>query len=323
MNHGRNTADIGMDVHLNQHDRTGSAHSQTNIIMKKSLKPFGAGVAGWIVGLMVLFGLAWPLSSPDTVSNAIIWMLEHWWAAYSLGLVALLAKALSAKIPPLTSLLAYILPIAVMMLLALVFVWIYPNSGFREDLLSYIPVSVVFYVMSWMWISLRKQAEPCLLRATAPPLFGGIIILALVAVPVFTSNAFIYRNAFTLDVLEVQRPENALVAKCVLEIHKAGDYEFRSPSTYYFEMIYPEMTEDGAMPQSTVVWGEAGKPAAGAAGKYPLEIRWSHIPKSEMMATTEIMNHAVPIVLEAHSSGNPAEVLYTLTGWEPEKNTSQ
>ena len=291
--------------------------------MKKNLTPYGAAIAGWIVGLVVLFGLAWPLSSPDTVANAIMWMLEHWWAAYALGLVFLFAKALSAKIPPLTSLIAYILPLAVMMLLAMAFIWIYPNTGFREDLLSYIPVSVVFYIMSWMWISLSKLDEPGLLRATTPPLFGGVIILALVAVPVFTSNAFIYRKAFTLDVLEVQRPENALVAKCVLVIHKPGDYEFRSPSSYYFEMIYPELMEDDKMPQSTVVWGEAGKPAAGASGKYPLEIRWNNIPKSEMMAATEMMTDALPILLEAHPPGKPAEVLYTLTGWEQEKNTSQ
>lgn len=206
-----------------------------------------------------------------------------------------------------------------MMLLAMAFIWIYPNTGFREDLLSYIPVAVVFYIMSWMWISLRKLDEPGLLRATTPPLFGGVIILALVAVPVFTSNAFIYRKAFTLDVLELQRPENPLVAKCVLAIHKPGDYEFRAPSSYYFEMIYPELMEDDAMPKSTVVWGEAGKPAAGASGKYPLEIRWNNIPKSEMMAATEMMTDAVPILLEAHPPGKPAEVLYTLNGWEKEK----
>jgi len=298
------------------------SHFITITIMKKSLTPFGAGILGWILGLMVLFGLAWPLSSPDTVSNAIIWMLEHWWAAYALGLVVLVAKALIAKIPPLTSLVAYILPLAVMMLLAMTFIWVYPNSGFREDLLSYIPVAVVFYVMSWIWISVSKQGEPGLLRASAPPLLGGIIILALVAVPVFTSNAFIYRNAFTLDVLEVQRPENSLVAKCVLEIHKPGDYEFRSPSSYYFEMIYPELMEDGSMPQSTVVWGDAGKPAAGNSGSYPLEIRWNNIPKTEM-AAAEMMTDAVPILLEAHASGKPDEVLYTLTGWEPEKKARE
>lgn len=291
--------------------------------MKKSLKPFGVGIAGWILGLLILFGLAWPLSSPETVANAVMWTLKNWWAAYALGLVALVLSALRGKIAPAVPLLAYLLPITVIVGLAMVFMLIYPNSGFREDLLSYIPVAVVFYVMSWIWISLGKDKEPDLIKASTPPLFGGILILALVAVPVFTSNAFIYRNAFALDVLEVQRPEKSLVAKCVLEIHKPGDYEFRSPSFYYFDIIYPEMMEEQALPTASVVWGGAGKPVAGATGKYPLEIRWDNIPKGELMVGAENMPEAVSVLLEVHAPDNPDVLLYTLTGWMPESPERQ
>jgi hypothetical protein len=291
--------------------------------MKKSLKPFGVGIAGWILGLLILFGLSWPLSSPDTIANAVMWTLKNWWAAYAFGLVALVVSALRGKIAPAAPLLAYLLPIAVIVGLAMVFMWIYPNSGFREDLLSYIPVAVVFYILSWIWISLGKEKEPDLIKASTPPLFGGIMILGLVAVPVFTSNAFIYRNAFALDVLEVQRPDKALVAKCVLEIHKPGDYEFRSPSFHYFDMFYPEMGDEQTAPTVTVVWGDAGKPANGASGKYPLEIRWDNIPNGDLFLGAESMPEAVPVLLEVHTPQNPQELLYTLTGWMPESSERQ
>jgi len=286
--------------------------------MKNPLTPFGAGIAGWILGLLILFGLAWPLTSPDTASNAVMWAIRYWWAAFALGLVTLLVTAVVRKIPPHKSLLAYILPVVVMALLALACMLIYPDSGFREDLLNYMPVAVVFYIMSWLWVRYRKESDSDMLRAVTPPLFGGIIILTLVAIPVFSSNAFIYRNAFTFDVLDVELPEQSMIAKCVLEIHKPGDYEFRSPPFFYFDMFDPESMEQDAKPMCSVVWGDAGKPGPGATGRYPLEIRWTNIPGIELMAAADMMNDSIPIILEAHASGHD-EVLYTLTGRELEK----
>lgn len=285
--------------------------------MKDSLKPFGAGIAGWILGLLVLFGLAWPLSKPDTVANAFMWMIERWWAAFALGFVVLIITALRKKIALKASMVAYLLPVGIMLALALACVWIYPNSGFREDLLSYMPVTVVFYVMSWIWISIGKNKQPDLIKASTPPLFGGIMILALVAVPVFRSNAFIYRNAFTLDVSDFQVSGQTMVANCTLEIHKPGNYEFRSPPLYYFEVIYPELIGQDQAPDVELQWGAAGKPAAGATGKYPLAINWKNIPEHELMPSPELFSESMPILLEVHAEGNPGDVLYTLSGLLP------
>jgi hypothetical protein len=289
--------------------------------MKKNHIPFGAGVIGWILGLLVLLGLSWPLTSPDTVSTAVMWAIGYWWAAYAFGLVVLIVTAVIKKIPLQPSLLGYIVPVAVMAVLAMACLWIYPNSGFREELLSYMPVAVVFYVLSLLWVMLRKQGESKgdVLRTVVPPLFGGIMILALVAIPVFTSNAFIYRKAFTFDVLEVKHPEKSMIAKCVLHIHKPGDYEFRAPSFYYFDMMEPEETTGDNAPSSTITWGQAGKPAAGATGTFPLEIHWSNIPAYAKEDLQALMSDALPILLEARSAAQPEQILYTVSTEESER----
>jgi hypothetical protein len=286
--------------------------------MKNNQIPFAAGVVGWILGLLVLLGLAWPLTSPDTFSTAVMWAIGYWWMAYAFGLVVLVVTALTKKIPLQPSLLGYIIPVAAMAALALACLWIYPNSGFREELLSYMPVTVVFYVLSLLWVALRKQSEATgdLLRTVVPPLFGGLMILALVAVPVFTSNAFIYRNAFAFDVLEVKHPERAMVAKCVLEINKPGDYEFSAPSFYYFDMMDSGETSGEGAPTSSITWGAAGKPAAGATGKFPLEIHWKNIPAYAKEDLESMMFDALPILLEARSADQPDQILYTVSAEE-------
>lgn len=295
-----------------------------NLPMKNNHIPFAAGVVGWILGLFVILGLAWPLTSPDTVSTAVMWAIGYWWAAYSFGLVLLVITALIKKAPLQPSLLGYIVPVAVMAALALACLWIYPNSGFREELMSYMPVAVVFYLLSLLWVTLRKPTETKgdLLRTVVPPLFGGIMILALVAVPVFTSNAFIYRNAFAFDVLEVKHPEKSMVAKCLLVIHKPGDYEFRAPSFYYFDMMDPDTADGTNAPTSTINWGEAGKPAAGATGKFPLEIHWNNIPAIAKADLEAMMADALPILLEARSAAQPEQILYTVSAEGAEQESA-
>lgn len=285
--------------------------------MKDALKPFGAGIAGWIFGLLVLLGLAWPLSSPDTTANAVMWMIERWWIAFAFGFVVLLFAAHRKKISAKTSIVAYLLPVAVMLAFVMTCIWIYPSIGFREDLLSYMPVVVVFYVMSWIWVSMGKNEKPDMIKASTPPLFGGILILALVAVPVFKSNAFTYRNAFTFEVSDIKAGDSKMVANCMLEIHKPGDYEFRSPPFYYFEVIYPELMDQGKVPTVELMWGAAGKPAAGATGRYPLAIEWNNLPTHEMLSSQEYMGEAMSILLEVHAQGDPGNVLYTLSSQPP------
>jgi hypothetical protein len=283
--------------------------------------PFGAGVAAWILGLIALFVLSYPLSSPETVSNALIWSISYWWIAYVIGLATLIVVALLKKIPMQASLIGYVAPVAVMAVLALICLGIYPNAGFREDLLGYMPVAVVFYLISWLWVRFSGQAESKegdALRTLVPPLVGGVMILVLVVVPVFMSNAFIYRNAFTLDVLKIQRPGNSLTVECVLEIHKPGDYDFRVPPFFYFDMMEPEDIDDGDRPSNSVTWGESGKPKPGSTGRFPVVISWDNIPSFAMDELTGTSPGALPILLEVRAAARPDEILYTVSSTESE-----
>jgi hypothetical protein len=290
--------------------------------MNQNQIPFAAGVIAWILGLMAILGLSWPLTSPDTVATAVLWAMGYCWAAFAFGLVVLVATARLRKIPLQPSLFGYIAPVAAVTVVAMVCLWIYPSVGFRAELMSYLPVTVVFYVMSLLWLALRKQSEARgdMSRMALPPLLGGLMILALVVSPVFTSNAFIYRDAFKLDVLEIKHPDNAMVAKCVLEIRKPGDYEFSAPTFFYFDMTDPESGESDNSPTSTVSWGQAGKPAAGAVGSFPFEILWSNIPTIASQELRTLSPDFLPILVEARSAAQPDVILYTIgTEEEPEE----
>jgi hypothetical protein len=288
--------------------------------MKNDQLPITAGVGGWILGLAVLFGLCWPLASPETISNAVIWAGNLWWVAYLFGLLVLIATALLKKAPMRSALIAYIGPVAIMVALAAVCFTIYPNSGFREELMSYMAAVVIFFVLGLLWVRLQKpnDARGVILRNLVPPVFGSVIILSMVAIPVFASNAFIYRNAFTFQIQEVQYPENSLIAKCSLEIHKPGNYVFKAPLLSYLDMIDPTTQPGQKAPNCSIKWGEAGQPAAGAKGKFPFQIVCDNIQGYNKEQLQAFSSSALPLFVEVRSGDESGELLFTLGDEAPE-----
>jgi energy-coupling factor transporter transmembrane protein EcfT len=212
-----------------------------------------------------------------------------------------------------TNLLAYLLPVAVIGALAGICLAIYPDASFQGDLMGYLPVALlVFYLFAVLWMTLRKEAPFAFVRAVFPPIAGGIAILVFVAVPVFTGNAFRYRDAFGLKIGKVTSSEGGLVAEGVLEIRKAGRYQFTVPHfCFYGPGMWPGMGP-GMGPEAgrgTIVWGEAGEPGEGKTGSYPLQIRWEEtalrklaqtmppIPGLTNMAIIEVRDPAAPQTL--------------------------
>ncbi len=280
----------------------------------KTIKLLAAGVAGWIVGIAILFGLSWKMGNPETFSSALLWALEYWWIAFGLGLLVMLASAVVSKTSPVRALVAYIVPVALLAALGGLCLLIYPNAGFREELLGSLPVAVVFYVFGCIWAGMSKDSAGSSAKAMLPPLIGGFLILTLVALPVFTGNAFRYRNAFDLDVVKIDHPEGAMVVSCVLQISKAGDYAFTAPPSYMAEPMYYAGYGEKEIPPGKITWGAAGPPKAGDTGKYPLVIRWDDLPNLPAEFRKELMLYETQVLLEARRSSEPEKVLFTVAG---------
>ena len=270
--------------------------------------------------MMLLYPVGLKIGRQETAAGATLWVLEHWWAAFLLGLIALLVAAVRSKTKPLQALVAYAVPVVLLAAVAGLCLLIYPNASFRDELAGYLPVAVVFYLFGYVWATMRKQEEGSLARALVPPLVGGFLILAFVALPVFTGNAFRYRNAFGLEVTQVKRDADKMIAECVLEIRKPGDYVFTAPVAYLLEFIMT--SPDGAQefPPGTITWGGSGAPSAGSTGKFPMTIQWHKVPKDHTLAPEFVMEPS-PIYVDVHPAKNPQETLYTISGLIPEQQS--
>jgi len=252
-------------------------------------KLLATGLVGWVIGSFVLVAAGWWWAHSETFAIAAMWAISHWWVAFAFGAILLLADSLVSRLKSATALLAYLLPVALLVLIAGICIAIYPDPGFRSDLFGYMALVLVFYVLGFLWMMLGRGSagNTAFLRLVLPAMIGGVIVLGLVAVPVFTSNFFIYRNAFGLSISKATVANGVMVADAVLEIRKPGNYGFSAPRFMYggnFEMTDSEP----ALEYGKITWGTAGPPKEGVPGTYPLQIRWKkNIPFSQPAATPD------------------------------------
>ncbi|MEO5713978.1 MAG: hypothetical protein ABIT37_10875 [Luteolibacter sp.] len=278
-------------------------------------KLLATGLVGWVLGSLVLLAAGWYWAHSETIAIAAMWAITHWWAAFAFGAVLLLADSLISRLKSATALMAYLLPVALLALVAGICVAIYPDPGFRSDLFGYMALVLVFYVLGFLWMMLGRGSagNTAFLRLVLPAMVGGLVVLSLVAMPVFTSNYFIYRKAFGLSVSKATVANGAMIADAVLEIHKPGDYTFSAPRFIFGGGI--EMTEpEPAMEYGKITWGTAGPPKNGVPGTYPLQIRWGkNIPVSLPAPPTADVEREM-ISLEIHNGAKQdAEPIFNIS----------
>jgi len=279
-------------------------------------KLFTVGTIGWIIASLLLFGLAWPIARPETVSNAILWSTSHWWVAFPVGLLCLVGYAMVSRSSFILAARAYLLPVAVLALIAAVCQLIYPDRSFRGDLLIFLPVVIVFYVCGCVWMALTrdKAGSSSFARAVIPAITGGLVILGLVAVPVFRSNEFRYRNTFQFTISKVALLDNLIVANGTIQIHEAGNYDFVVPR--YFSLAMESGEEvDPAIEVGTIDWGVAGAPKADAKGTFPMQITWSRKLLPSTGAVFPFMDDS--ICLEVRDPAASADSVYSLIAEVP------
>ena len=269
------------------------------------IKLFSAGVLGWLVGTVILFGLSWVVSSPVYVPAAIVWTISHSWAGFLFGGLVLLGYGLSARLPLGRAASAYALPAGLLAGIAWLCLLIYPDQTFREDLMTYLPLVLMFYGIALLWIRSRRGGADTFARAVIPATVGGFVILGFVTVPVFASDAFRYRNAFQLMISKAEMRDGKFVAEGTLEIRDPGRYEFTAPRYVWALAVEEAETELGV-----ITWGAAGAPKAGAEGAFPLQIAWSKALR--LGEGPEFDSYEDCIRVEVHDPDQAGKVIYSL-----------
>lgn len=278
---------------------------------------FAWGVAGWLIGVLILFALSWPIARPETVSIAAIWAISYGWAAYLFGLVAVVLCGLRPRIPLRQSLIAYRVPAIVLLLLAVICLLVYPDAVLREDLLLFLPVTWVFYLFGLLWTIFTRNGSAETsgsLRLLVPAMVGGLAIFGSVSIPAFVSDAFRYRNAFVFTLDKRTVDSEFMTAEGAMEIRKPGDYLFSAPR-YLFEEIseddagYPR-TKDGE-----ITWGAGGKPNAGSIGTFPLKIVW---PRSSSSASPLEPGYEDQVIVEIRDRSRGDRLIHSISaGTDP------
>lgn len=259
--------------------------------------------------MLALFGAAWIFSKPETLPIAMLWMISHCWIAFLIGLVLMVIRGAMLKASLGKALQAYILPAAVLAIIAGICLMIYPDAGFKGDLLTYLPVVLVFYGFGCLWLAFAGLDGGAFLRAVIPSLVGGLIILGFVAVPAFASDSFRYRSAFQLNARKTVIEDGKLVFSGDLEISKAGNYAFAAPRYIWTE----EADELGGadVELGDIQWGETGAPKDGATGKFPMRIIWKkgvpHVDPGQLPPYED------GIMLEVSRPDEGGKVVYTIS----------
>lgn len=235
-------------------------------------KLYITGVIGWVLGMAALYGAAWVFSEPETGPIAMLWMLSHCWIAYLFGLVLIVILGLGSKASLAKPISAYVLPVALLAGIAGICLMIYPDASLKGDLLTYLPVVLVFYCLGCLWMALGAMDGGGFHRAVTPSVIGGLILLGFVAVPAFASDAFRYRDAFHLDTKGTKTQDGTLIYDGVLTIQKPGNYDFSAPRYFWTDDLSDGEGTDIELGE--IQWGEAGAPKEGALGTFPLRIVW-------------------------------------------------
>jgi hypothetical protein len=274
-------------------------------------KLFGAGVVGWFLGVLGVLVFAWAQKNQGGFAATVIWTFSHGWIAFLIGLVVLIGYGIATGKSVARAALCYVLPACVLALMAGICLMIYPDSMLREELFTFLPLVFLFYVFGLLWLRMGEggNSSPSFARATLPALIGGLVVLCFVTVPVFASDAFRYRDAFTLSMTKAGTQDGAFRFEGSLEIRKPGSYRFSAPR--YVWGAGP--SEDASEPETELgefTWGAAGAPGPEATGVFPLQIVWRKgLPQS---SAADAMPIEDSIYIDVHKGDEQDRVVYSL-----------
>lgn len=265
---------------------------------------FAIGVGGWIIATVVTFIISLLTAHPDSFASAFMWTISRWWIGFAIGLLLMAGYGLARKLTVGWAVVAYALPVLILAAFASICLAVYPDNGFRIEFGTYLPLVIIFYLLGLLWVFLSRDSgdRPSFARAVLPAMVGGLMILGFVAVPVFTGDAFRYRNAFNFTITKATVVNGEIHTEGSVEIRKAGNYAFVSPRYSFAEYLAPGNMESG-LDVGTITWGSAGAPPAGKTGVFPLRIVWQKgVLPASMTTLPEYQNEVSIDVCDAGDS---------------------
>jgi hypothetical protein len=271
-------------------------------------KLFTAGVAGWAVGVLALFALSWAIARPVSVPAAIVWTISHSWAAFLFGALVLVGYGLKSGLSIGGAATAYLLPVGVLAAIAGVCLLVYPDYSMREELLTYLPIVLMFYALSLLWIWARRGAadSDSFARAVIPSLLGGAVVLGFVTVPVFASDAFRYRNTFELKISKTGMQDGKLVAEGTLEIREPGNFTFTAP-----RYVWSPDSDESETEAGEISWSGGVEPKPDSPGVFPIRIVWSKALAPDGISDYGMYEDSINIQVHSPDEGN--KVVYFLS----------
>lgn len=240
---------------------------------------YATGVIVWVAG-MILLGLQ---SNEGNLSYALLestntlWQVAFLWSIVGVAIAALIYCLKEKK--SLLAVVAYTVVYTSPYALFLLGVWTldafyfqHPATVETSGLLG--PIFAIFYAIGILYMFLRasRDKEEAQMFFILPTFTVVILLVGMTAFKLFTSNEYIYRDAFRLVIDSVDRQADPVKVRGTLTLNKAGSYTFSAISNEM--MISPD-----DMPRSLkVVWEDAGK-APAVEGSYGFSL---DIPKSKL-----------------------------------------
>jgi hypothetical protein len=283
-------------------------------------KVFAAGVGGWFLGGLGLFGASWGIANPGSLSSAAVWTLSHGWIAFLIGLAVMIAFGSIKKIQAGPAMVAYLVPALVLALVSGICLLIFPDRLLGEELMIYLPVVFLFYVLGllWLWQGRGPDRSDLSLRAIIPSLVGGMIILAFVAVPVFASDAFRYRDAFGLKLSNSSSESGVLRVEGEIDIRKSGNFQFSAPRYAWDGMMEEGASGEPQVEMGEITWGNMGEPASGSIGRFPMQITWRG-KKGTIITNSDLPPDEDYINIEVRSQDEENRVVWSMNALLPPK----
>lgn len=204
---------------------------------RAATKAFSFGVLVWVAAMLVLgassergnvlYGLI-----EDTHSN---WQVAFLWsiAAVALASVVDCVRTKKGLLSVLSNTIVYTSPYALLLLGIWSLDAVYAQHPATIETMSILgPIFVIFYVIGILYMRLRaaKGRDESLPFFVLPTFTVVILLLGMTTYKLFTSNDYIYRDAFQLTIKSVDRSADAVKIRGVLTLNKAGNYSFQALS---------------------------------------------------------------------------------------------
>jgi hypothetical protein len=275
------------------------------------------GVAGYFVALLALVAATRPASDGEI----FLAMSQNWsWAGLA-GFLFALASGLSirrrqpenGKTPWWSAPAAFGLPFFAAWLLTLGFSNVYPSLAHDYELSFGTLLSVLFLLAVAISLRLRKRTLGDAWGGfVAAPVLGLLMVAGWFSWQILTSNDFVYRNAFEVHNLQIDRDGSTITVRAVLTLGKSGPFQYEAASYWL------PMDESEGKAQGLIRWEKGSQPTE--AGDYPFTITWTDLPDDiiESLGKDGIDDTSMGLsVMKKNGDPQKREMIRHLSFWLP------